>query len=1113
MINSHHCRNSQQRPPPAIFSQATKRCLPGMFVGVGRAVRRACVTLVLLALSILNSDFSRAHAQGTAFTYQGRVNANGVPANGFYDFVFVLWNSSSGGSTLSGTDTFTAVGVTNGVFTISMDFGPGIFTGQSCWLEIAMRTNGAAQMSVLSPRQPLTPTPYSVFAESSGGVNNASISAPQLNTSGAPVSGQVLEFNGTNLVWANAASGGSGSGWSLTGNSGTSFGTDFIGTTDNTGLQLRVNNVQGLELYPTGSNTSPNLTVGPFAAATTLGLGINVLGGSPGNENLSYGNYSTIAGGVGNSINSGQESVIAGGQGGSIGSPYSAIGGGYYNTVTGEGGAVPGGFNNLVSGFSSFAAGNGAQATNSGSFVWADNSGGTFASTANNQFSVRATGGVNFVTGGAGLKIDGQAVSTSGGGGSGTSWGLTGNAGTTPGIDFLGTTDAEPLELYVNGAQALLLDTSANMVAGQNTVPGSRSTTIGGGYASTATGAFCGVIAGGLQNSVAGSFPTVGGGQLNSASNNCVVGGGYYNIASGNYATISGGVENAAPGAGAVVGGGGYDGASYAGNKASGGAATVAGGMGNTASSYATVAGGQNNTAGTSFSAVLGGIGNNASGFASTVPGGNYNVADGTYSLAAGNAAQAVNDGAFVWADYSTTAPFASTANNQFSVRAAGGVRFVTGGAGMTIDGVPVGTGGGIGGSSSNAWQLTGNAGANPANGYFLGTTDTNGFELHVNGSRGMRMDYATSPIFLDGIQDGYSYGINVINGYWGNEISSPIVGATIAGGGGLSRVGLNNYDFYPNAVDNDYGTVGGGFDNVAGYGATVPGGYNNVAEGSFSFAAGSGAQALYDNSFVWSDGSESFSDSGTNQFDVLASGGANIYTGSGAPALSVVPFIFNGYYQGYGEVGVNTSTPRQPLDVNGGFLEVQGAGAQAAFGGLGSTAVVIGSFNTNTTAVSLVNLSSFAPMSINCSSITIQGGSDLAEPFQMSGAGSEIPQGSVVVIDEASPGHLKLSDQPYDSRVAGVVSGANGINPGIQMQQKGLLEGGRNVALTGRVYVRADTSGGPIKPGDLLTSSANPGHAMRVTDHAKAQGAILGKAMTGLEDGQGMVLVLVTLQ
>jgi hypothetical protein len=66
---------------------------------------------------------------------------------------------------------------------------------------------------------------------------------------------------------------------------------------------------------------------------------------------------------------------------------------------------------------------------------------------------------------------------------------------------------------------------------------------------------------------------------------------------------------------------------------------------------------------------------------------------------------------------------------------------------------------------------------------------------------------------------------------------------------------------------------------------------------------------------------------------------------------------------------------------------------------------------------------------------------------------------------------------------------------------------------LTGRVYVLADATHGAIRPGDLLTTSGTPGHAMKVANHAKAQGAILGKAMSGLSDGKGLVLVLVTLQ
>jgi len=142
---------------------------------------------------------------------------------------------------------------------------------------------------------------------------------------------------------------------------------------------------------------------------------------------------------------------------------------------------------------------------------------------------------------------------------------------------------------------------------------------------------------------------------------------------------------------------------------------------------------------------------------------------------------------------------------------------------------------------------------------------------------------------------------------------------------------------------------------------------------------------------------------------------------------------------------------------------------------------------------------------------LTITGGSDLAEPFNLSKR--NIPKGSVVVIDESAPGNLTLSNRPYDQRVAGIVSGANGVKPGIQLHQEGVMDGDENVALSGRVYVRADASNGAIKPGDLLTTSRVPGHAMRVTSHAKAQGAIIGKAMSSLDDGDGMVLVLVTLQ
>ena len=145
---------------------------------------------------------------------------------------------------------------------------------------------------------------------------------------------------------------------------------------------------------------------------------------------------------------------------------------------------------------------------------------------------------------------------------------------------------------------------------------------------------------------------------------------------------------------------------------------------------------------------------------------------------------------------------------------------------------------------------------------------------------------------------------------------------------------------------------------------------------------------------------------------------------------------------------------------------------------------------------------------------LDIVGGSDIAEPFDVADAES-IKPGMVVCIDPDRPGKLQLSRSAYDRTVAGVVSGANGINAGLTLKQPDTAaDGSLPVALTGRVYVWCDAdAGGPIQPGDLLTTSDTPGHAMKVTDHAKAQGAILGKAMSRLESEKGLVLVLVTLQ
>jgi hypothetical protein len=148
---------------------------------------------------------------------------------------------------------------------------------------------------------------------------------------------------------------------------------------------------------------------------------------------------------------------------------------------------------------------------------------------------------------------------------------------------------------------------------------------------------------------------------------------------------------------------------------------------------------------------------------------------------------------------------------------------------------------------------------------------------------------------------------------------------------------------------------------------------------------------------------------------------------------------------------------------------------------------------------------------------LDILGGSDFAEPFNIAEAadGSRADEGMVVTIDPERPGELRVADEPYDSRVAGVISGANGVAPGLVMRAAGKegTDGSQPVALSGRVWCWVDASYGSVRPGDLLTTSSTPGMAMRASDPERRSGATIGKAMTSLEKGRGLVLVLVSLQ
>ena len=127
-------------------------------------------TLWLTLLCVGIYPFSSAHAQGTAFTYQGRLNSGTNVATGSYDLQFGLWDSSSGGAQQGNLLTNSATAVSNGLFTVTLDFG-NQFPGAARWLEIGVRSNGVATFITLLPRQPLTPAPYSVYAESANATN------------------------------------------------------------------------------------------------------------------------------------------------------------------------------------------------------------------------------------------------------------------------------------------------------------------------------------------------------------------------------------------------------------------------------------------------------------------------------------------------------------------------------------------------------------------------------------------------------------------------------------------------------------------------------------------------------------------------------------------------------------------------------------------------------------------------------------------------------------------------------------------------------------------------------------------------------------------------------
>jgi hypothetical protein len=344
-------------------------------------------------------------AQSTVISYQGRLLESGSPATGSYDLEFALHDSETGGSQVGALVTRGTVVVQDGLFTVALDFGALPFDGAARWLEIGVRLAGSASPYVrLAPRTPITFTPYAITALSAASFDGTLADGQLPATYGAAVnfssSGNRFAGDGSALTDLNAGAltggvvpaGALDNAWKIGGNPGTTPGTHFLGTTDNQPLELRVNGQPALKLQP--APDTPNLLNGGAANDIVPGVrGASILGGNT-NKIGAGADYSIIAGGVENTANG----------------PHSVIAGGEFNRTSGRGAMVPGGLGNAADADFTFAAGHRAVNNHEGAFVWADHTDEDFVAIADNEFAVRAGGGVRLVTSGGGMTLDGVPV-------------------------------------------------------------------------------------------------------------------------------------------------------------------------------------------------------------------------------------------------------------------------------------------------------------------------------------------------------------------------------------------------------------------------------------------------------------------------------------------------------------------------------------------------------------------------------------------------------------------------------------------------------------------------------------------------------------------------------
>jgi trimeric autotransporter adhesin len=367
------------------------------------------ILLALPALSTFNSWLSTVHAQGTAFTYQGQLQNNGSLASGTYNLTFSLYATNTGGSAVAGPVTNSAVAISNGLFTVTIDFGSSVWNGQTNWLQIGAETNNAISFNPLAPRQQLTPVPYAIAAESTVGA----IPASQLTSIGNTNGGSANFFTGT-------SGNGTTSGSDNTANGFKALSSDTSGSRNTAnGADALLNNLNGIDNTADGVSALFENQSGSLNIALGYQAGFNI---STGSSNIDIGNTGLSTDAQIIRIGNGQaQTYIAGvinGNGGGLtnlsASQLTSIGnsnGGSANFFVGSSGngTTSGGGNTGYGSGALFANTSGANNTANGAFALDDNTIGA-GNTADGAFALvlNSSGSFNTASGNQALDNNGS---------------------------------------------------------------------------------------------------------------------------------------------------------------------------------------------------------------------------------------------------------------------------------------------------------------------------------------------------------------------------------------------------------------------------------------------------------------------------------------------------------------------------------------------------------------------------------------------------------------------------------------------------------------------------------------------------------------------------------